>query len=69
MLTVSVCSSRSPISTESSNDRGLWYLFAATVEDGEVEVGEVVSSLELGDGTTIKLLQFARVLQDARPLY
>lgn len=44
------------------------HLFAATVEDGAVEVGDVVSSLDLGDGATIELEEFARALQDARAL-
>lgn len=44
------------------------HIFAATVEDGEVEVGEVVSSLDLGDQATIELEEFARALQDARAL-
>ena len=44
------------------------HIFAATVEDGEVEVGEVVSSLNLGDQATIELEEFARALQDASAL-
>ena len=44
------------------------HLFAATVEDGEVEVGEVVSSLDLGDQATIELEEFARALREARAL-
>jgi hypothetical protein len=44
------------------------HLFAATFEDGGVEVGEVVSSLDLGDGATIELEEFARAVHDARAL-
>lgn len=44
------------------------HLFAATVEDGDVELGEVVSSFDLGDEATIELEQFTRALQEVRAL-
>lgn len=42
------------------------HLFAPILENGEVEVGDVITSFALGEDETIGLAQFFRALQDAR---
>lgn len=44
------------------------HLFAPIIRDGEAKVGDVITSLALGEDETIGLTQFARALHDARGL-
>jgi hypothetical protein len=42
------------------------HLFVPSLKNGDVEVGDVITSFELGDEETIGLAQFARALHEAR---